>query len=259
MKIAGVVAAAALIAGSAAAVTPEESYELARKAQASRNWDAAFGHYEAALRAEPDSLRFGSEYRQAVIQFAKATHPKEGAPADYERVTKFFADLTAANPKAANSLLNYGFCFVDKIPASGSITQVLMANNALTHFSKSIEIKPTWIALYTRGNSYLFWPKIFGRAQLGVNDLEAAYKMQKDQPKKSYHVRVYVSLGDGYWKTDNIDKARAIWQEGLQLFPGTKALADRLARQGDELKEYIDDQLDPNKRVGTDLSELWGN
>ena len=124
-------------------------------------------------------------------------------------------------------------------------------------FTKSIEAKQTWIALYTRGNSYLFWPKIFGRAPLGVSDLEAAYKMQQGQPLKSFHVRVYISLGDGYWKVDNLEKAKAIWQEGAKRFPDSKPLKERLAREGEELKNYIDDQLDPNKRVDTDLREIW--
>src|SRR5258708_30955001 len=120
---------------------------------------------------------------------------------------------------ASPAYLNYGFAYVDKIPAAGSITQVIMANTALTQFTKSIELKPTWIALYTRGNSYLYWPRIFGRAQMGVNDLEKAYGMQKRDGKKSYYVRVYISLSDSYWKTDNIKKAKAIWKEGLEMFP----------------------------------------
>jgi len=176
---------------AALAATPEASYETAKRAWSSKDYPTAFDHFEAALTADPDSIRFGSDYRQAVIENAKKLHPKEGAPADFDRIQKFFETLTTAHPKATNAWLNYGFSFVDKIAASGSITQVLLANSALGHFTKSIETKPTWIALYTRGNSYLFWPKIFGRAQLGVNDLEAAYKMQQGQPLKSYHVRVY--------------------------------------------------------------------
>lgn len=202
--------------------------------------------FESALQKSPNDIRAGSEYRQAVIS-AKA----------YDRCIAFFEKLVASNPKASNAYLNYGFAYVDKIPDAGSITQVILANTALSHFSKSIEIEPSWIALYTRGNSYLYWPKIFGRAQLGVNDLEKAYQMQKTGGKKTYHVRVYVSLGDGYWKTDQLDKARAIWKEGLDKFPESDSLKDRLNRQGDELAKYIDDVLDPNKRVDTNLREIW--
>src|SRR5579872_1603914 len=70
--------------------------------------------FEAALAADPDNIRLGSEYRQAVIQ-AK----------EYERSLKFFEKLVADHPKSGNAYLNYGFAYVDKIPASGSITQVI--------------------------------------------------------------------------------------------------------------------------------------
>ena len=201
---------------------------------------------EASLTSDPDNLRYGSEYRQAVIQ-AK----------EYDRSLKFFEKLVAGHPTAANAYLNYGFAYVDKIPASGSITQVILANTALSHFTKSIEIKPSWIALYTRGNSYLYWPKIFGRAHLGVADLEQAMKIQKADKLRSYHVRSYISLGDGYWKMDDIGKAKTVWQEGQKLFPANAQLKSRLSKDGDDLKTYIDDVLDPNKRVDTDLHELW--
>jgi len=82
-------------------------------------------------------------------------------------------------------------------------------------------------------------------------------KIQKAGPKKPYYSRAWVSLGDGYWKTDDLDKARATWTEGLKEFPGCKPLEERLARQGDELKSLIEDALDPNKRVDTNLKDLW--
>ena len=201
---------------------------------------------ESTLAGDPDNLRFGSEYRQAVIQ-AK----------EYDRSLKFFEKLVTDHPKSANAYLNYGFAYVDKIPAAGSITQVILANTALGHFTKSIELGPSWIGYYTRGNSYLYWPKIFNRAHLGVADLEQAMKMQKADKLRSYHVRAYISLGDGHWKMDELDKAKAIWQEGQKLFPGNAQLKARLAKDGDELKTYIEDVLDPNKRVDTDLHELW--
>src|SRR5258708_12519717 len=99
---------------------------------------------ESALAADPDNIRYGSEYRQAVIQ-AK----------EYDRSLKFFEKLVADHPKGANAYLNYGFAYVDKIPAAGSIPQVILANTALSHFTKSIELKRTWIALYPPPHTYL--------------------------------------------------------------------------------------------------------
>ncbi len=238
---------ALFLAASAARADSSASHENALKALAAKDYTTALSEFETALTADPDSIQYGSEYRQAVIQ-ANA----------YDRCIKFFEKLVADNPKSSNAELNFGFAYVDKIPASGTITQVILANTALTHFTKALDLKPSWIGYYTRGNSYLFWPKIFGRTQLGVADLEQAMKLQKqDAGKKSYYVRVYVSLGDAFWKLDDLPKAREMWKEGLTLFPDNSQLKNRLSKDGDDLKNYIEDVLDPNKRVDTNLQEIW--
>lgn len=248
-----------VLAAGAAGPPAEDAYNEGIRELSARNWDKALDHLERALAAEPDNLRYGSEYRQAALLRAKSLHRPEGKPEDFDRPLKFFEQLTVTSPGAANAHLNYGFAYVDKIPAAGAITQVILANTALGSFTKSVETRPSWIGYYTRGVSYLFWPKIFGRAKFGVADLEAAVKMQKAGPKKTYHTRAWVALGDGYWKIDELEKARVTWQEGLKEFPGCKPLGDRLAKQGDELKALIDDALDPNKRVDTNLKDLWVN
>ena len=201
---------------------------------------------ESALTAAPDDLKAGNDYRMAVIKVKQ-----------YDRAIGFFKNLTAANPNAANAHLNYGFAYVDKIPDAGAITQVILANNALGEFTRSLELKPTWIGLYTRGNSYLFWPRIFNRTHLGVADLNEALKMQKSEPKRHYFVRVYIALGDGYWKMDDLIQASNTWRVGLAEFPNNEPLKARLSKQGDDLKTLIESGYDPAKRVDTSLEDLW--
>jgi tetratricopeptide (TPR) repeat protein len=201
---------------------------------------------EQALSAQPDDLRAGNDYRLAIMKAGK-----------YDRGLDFFKQLVAAHPSSANAHLNYGFQYVDKIPAAGAITQVILANNALTEFSKSLELKGSWIGYYTRGNSYLFWPRIFGRTILGIADLEEALKIQKSEPKRKYHVRVFIALGDGHFKMDDLKKANAVWKEGLEQFPDNQMLKSRLSLKPDEVKSLLDGVYDPNKRVDTNLQDLW--
>ena len=223
------------------------AYDDAMKAAAAGNHAAALPLFEAALAADPDDLKSANEYRKAVIRTK-----------EYDRAIAFFDKLTAQHPQAAYAWLNFGYAYVDKIPDAGSITQVILANNALTNFSKSIELKKTWIALFTRGNSYLYWPKIFGRAPLGLADLEQAVALSQKEPKqRSVYVRAWIALGDAYWKTEQPEKAKSAWREGLKTFPNNAELKARLARDGDDLEKYIYDQLDPNKRVDTNLAPLW--
>lgn len=237
----------ALVAGCAT-VTDGFSplYEEGLRAMAAGDYATAMDKLEAATAAEPDNLRYGTDYRQAVI-----------AAGEYDRCLKFFEQLVAENPQSPNAILNLGYAYVDKIPGMGSVTQVQLANSALTHFTTSLELRDTWLVRYTRGNSYVFWPAIFNRAPMGIEDLERALEIAKDEPKGAHHVRAWVALGDGYWRIKDLDRAREIWQEGLAMFPDNADLETRLAKEGEALDTYLIDFYDPNRRVVTDLKEIW--
>jgi len=207
---------------------------------------AALDQLEARVTADADDLPAANEYRLAIIK-AKA----------YDRALDCFKRLTAQHPDSANAHLNYGFAYVDKIPDAGAISQVILANSALTEFTRSLELHPSWVGYYTRGVSYLYWPKIFDRWRLGVADLEAALKLQRTDQPHAYHVRTFVALGDAYWLMDDPAKARAMWRAGLKAFPDSAALKQRLAAKPPDLKKLMNDTYDPARRVDTDLSELW--
>ena len=224
----------------------DADYQQGLKALAESKYPEAMHYLELAVESDPNNARYANDYRQAAIRGK-----------DFERSVNFFQQEVVKHPQSANLHLNFGFAYVDKIPVAGSITQVILANNALTEFTKAIELDPSWIGYYTRGESYLFWPKIFNRAPMGVADLEQAMKMQKTGPRRVYHVKAYVGLGDAYWKTDQLDKAKAVWQAGLKEFPDNADLKARLSHEGDELKSLIEAGFDPAKRVNTDMSELW--
>jgi tetratricopeptide (TPR) repeat protein len=204
---------------------------------------------ETALAAEPESLRLASEYRQAVI--------RAGA---YDRAIDFFGKLVARHPDGPNAWLNYGYAYVDKIPSAGAVSRVILANESLKRFTRAIELNQGWLALYTRGSSYLYWPKVFGKWPLAMADLEKAMDLVRKAPKRRVYARVYISLGDACWRTGQAERARAVWREGLALYPGEPLLEARLERDAagaKALDEYLYDQLDSNKRVNTDLSPIW--
>jgi len=237
-----------LFAFPMASFASDEDFRQGMKAVEANNYPEALHYLELAIAGDSENMRYASEYRQAAIRGK-----------EFERPLQFFQAEIAKHPNSSNLHLNYGFAYVDKIPVAGAITQVILADRALSEFTRALELQPTWIGYYTRGESYLFWPKIFNRAPMGVADLEKAMEMQKNGPHKSYHVKVYIALGDGYWKTDQLEKARSLWQAGLKDFPDNADLKGRLSRQGDALKDLIEAGFDPAKRVNTDLRDLWQN
>ncbi len=233
---------------SAASPAADSEFRQGMASLQSNDFASGLHLLELAIADDPDNTRYASEYRQAIIR-----------DKEFDRAIDFFGKQVAKDPTSANLHLNYGFAYVDKIPTAGSITQVILANTALGEFSKAVDLQPSWLAYYTRGAGYLFWPKIFNRAPLGVADLQKAVAMQQAGPTKPYYLRAYIALGDGYCKMERMDEARATWQEGLRQFPDSSQLKDRLALNGDQLTKLIENGFDPNKRVDTDLRDIWSN
>jgi tetratricopeptide (TPR) repeat protein len=241
------------------ALTPAESggpafstYRAGMDAFAAGDGARALDLLERALGEEPDSLRYGTDYRQVVIALGSEDE------AVYDRCLEFFQGLTADHPDAANAWLNLGFAYVDAIPVEGAITQVLLANTALKQFGKAIEIEDGWLARYSRGNALLFWPPLFGRVPAAIADLERALEIAENEPEMPYHARAWAALGDGHWRRGEPAAARQIWERGLQMFPGDPELARRAElTDPDELDTFLEDRFDTTKRVASHLREIF--
>ena len=225
---------------------PPLEVRAARAALAAGDHAKALDAYERAVRAAPDELRWSAEYRQAAI-----------AAEAYERPIELFGRLAEERPRSAAVWLNLGYAFVDKIPAAGAVTQVILADKALGHFSRAIELDPSWLALYTRGNSYVYWPAIFGRTAKGIADLERAIEREPAGERRPFHSHAWIALGDAHWRLDDLETARETWRRGLERFPGNAALRERLRREGKALDELLGEHYAIGKRVDTSLEELW--
>jgi len=224
-------------------------YQAAQEAAKAEQYEVALEKFEAALTVDPNHLVYGNAYRQTVVKINDSK--------TYDRCIAFFKQLVTDHPKAANAWMNYGYAYVDKIPIEGAITQVLLANTALGHFSTAVELEETWLSRYTRGNSYLYWPAIFGRTPQAIADLERAIKMAQETTQRSYHVRAYIALGEAYWRLSNPDKAHSIWREALQLFPDNEALKTRLELDAKGLNDFLTAHFEPSRRVDTNVSIIW--
>jgi len=256
------VAAAALALVSLAPVAASEAASLHQQglaAMAAGDWAKAVDVLEEATAAAPNDIVVGTDYRQAVIGAATA----EGGVVPYDRCIAFFEKLVADHPDAPNAFLNLGFANVDKIPAEGAITQVILADRALGYFGSALELEESWLGYYSRGHAYLFWPAIFSRYEDGIADLEkangisdAARKAGEDRP---YYARAWAALGDGYWRGDDLARSRQIWKQGLELYPDDPELRARDAlADAAELEAFLEEHYDTTQRVGTHLNEIFG-
>jgi hypothetical protein len=206
---------------------------------------AVLADFEARLQKDPNNLRLGADYRQTII-----------AGKQFDRAIKFFREIVRRNPKAQNACINYAFAYIDKIPDASGFSQPFLGRDAINTFSKALQLGPNWLAFYVRGLVYLYYKPFLRVTHLGVEDLERALDMQRREPQRSYHVHTYISLGDGYWKMNNLPRATAVWREGLEHFAGNTALQARLVAKGPDLQRLVSDTLDADIRIDTSLSEF---
>ena len=202
---------------------------------------------ERRVQSDPESLQVAAEYRQQVI-----------AAGAYDRAIALFERLSKRPGAGAHAFVNLALAYVDKVPVSGSIRQALLGRDAIRALSRSIALAPSELAFFVRGLINLYYDRaIFHRTEQGVADLEEARRLtvtaRADAP---YMPRILQTLGDGYFRLDQRDKARQMWRDGLALAPDNEPLRRRLAASDDGARSIIAHALNADVRVDTSLREL---
>jgi tetratricopeptide (TPR) repeat protein len=202
---------------------------------------------EARLAQDPASLRIAAEYRQLVIESGR-----------YDRSLKLFERLAKDPRGGANRYLNLALADVDKVPVSGSVRRALLGRDALDALTRAIAIEPSGLAYLIRGLVNLYFDQfVFHRSDKGVADLEAARTLTARQPQALYAPRILVALGDGYWRLNRHEDARALWQEGAASFPEVPGFRVRNEARDAQIPDIIERALDAGVRVDTTLRELF--
>ena len=205
---------------------------------------------ETQVSADPENLRAAADYRQAAIDAG-----------DYDRAIKFFDGLAKRPGAGPHVYLSLGLAYIDKIPAVGAFRRISLGNDATSALTHSIEREPSDLAYLIRGLVNLHFERgLFHRTPAGVADLENALRLattrSTDASRPRYLARIYVALGDGYWRLKNRDKARATWRDGAMKFPDDERLRLRLTSSDDAITGTIAHDLDAGVRVDTSLREL---
>ena len=209
--------------------------------------EAKLSAMERAIAAQPEDLRLCADYRQQVI-----------AVGQFDRSIRLLERLTGRPGAGPNAYLSLALAYVDKVPAASPFRRIFLGRDALNAASASIARRPSPVAYYVRGLLSLYLPEaLFHRLGAGVADLEYVRDVMIAQPLQAVHARVYVSLGDGYWKIHQLPKAISIWTDGLRKFPTNAELRGRLANTGVDLDRIVERSLDPARRVDTSLQDLF--
>ena len=179
---------------------------------------------ERALASDPENLVTAAEYRQLAI-----------AAAAFDRPIDFLERLAKRKTTGPNVHISLALAYVDKVPTSGDIRRLYLGRDAMRALTRSIERQPSPLAYYVRGVINLFYNNfIFHRAPIGIADLRQALTLVTPGTPPTLVERIWVALGDGYWRAQDRAKARETWKSALERFPQSAELKRRAAANDDE-------------------------
>lgn len=212
-------------------------------AQAGRADLVKLAEFEQAVAANPENLRVAADYRQLAI-----------ASSQFDRAIDTLERLSKRKGRGPNILISHALACVDKVPVAGDIRRLYLGRDAMDSLTKSIEIKPSVLAYYVRGVVNLYYNNfIFKRIPRGIGDLNRALTLVTPDTPALLLARVYVSLGDGYWRLEDPTKARDAWARGAEQFPDDPTLKRRRAPDERNVADQVFSALYAGTRVDTSL------
>jgi len=96
-------------------------------------------------------------------------------------------------------------------------------------YDAAIALDPNhWQARFGRAFGLSMAPEFLGRRPEAIRQFEELKAIQSRTAPEPHHASVYFRLGTLYKDAGNVEKARAIWVDGLQLFPDNDELRGTL-------------------------------
>jgi tetratricopeptide (TPR) repeat protein len=216
--------------------------------------DRGLAYLRVATEAAPGDLRYGNGYRLALR-----------GQKHYDQEVQFFAaQLKQYNTTAAR--INLALSYVDQMrscppPPDGLVCQAQFSSRSTSQLDTILTAQPyNVIARYSRGLNHLYWPSLMGHLSRAQQDLSYAVALARPLSaiSNSFTGDAYTALGDVFAKDNQVDAARNVWLNGLQVVPDSSLLKGRLAIAKEKLAEEESGSLRGlGVYVETDMSLFW--
>ncbi len=209
---------------------------------------------EEGLRASLDRYGPPRKYRYLCGKYGR-----------HDRAIEFFRTIVDENPTHARAKIELALAYVDKIPTCGGLAAIVskgtLARRSLDQLEDVIELEgSSWVVHYCLGMNHLYWPRALRHSDDSIASISVCVALQEesgDPAGHPYYERSYLILGDAYTKAREYAKARAAWRRGLELFPNSNQLRERLEDRSDsELLEFVESRRTLEDPIDTDLSFL---
>lgn len=183
----------------------------------------------------------------------------------HDRAIGFFRGIVDKHPTDSRAKIELALAYVDKIQTRQAQVAVIgratLAQRSLDQLEdvKALE-GGSWVIHYCLAMNHLYWPRALKHSDDSIAEIKECIALQEksgDPAGQPYYERSYLILGDALTKGEEYEKARAAWRRGLQHFPDSRLLRERLEDRSDtELLEFIEARRSLRQAVDTDLSFL---
>lgn len=184
----------------------------------------------AARKAEADSLL--AEIREgripdggtfALFQKARDLGVLDGALAEMEK-------FVASHQDDADAMVDLGAAYVVKLmTVPDGMERGAWSMKALAQCENALKIQPEhWEAQYMKGMNLSQWPAFLGRQPDAIRTFEKLIEQQERSPSDPRYAQTYYQLGNTYRAGGNPEKARKVFQRGLELFPEDRQLKEQI-------------------------------
>ena len=216
--------------------------------------DRLLSELENELRNRPPGYALECLYRARCVAYGR-----------HDRPIKFFRQLLKERPGDVKARIQLGCACVDKIPTCGGLATIVckgsLARQSLDQLDAVIAGDPSsWVAYYCRAMNHLHWPRALQHSNYAVADFKRCIELQElgsEARARPYHVRAHIGIGDAYVKARQYDQARRAWRKGLEIFPQSAELENRLAIDDNvSLLQHVEAQRSLERAIDTDLSFL---
>jgi hypothetical protein len=145
------------------------------------------------------------------------------------------------------------------------VCQAQLSNRSIDELNIVLTAQPyNIIARYARGLNHLYWPSLMGHLPRAQVDLQYAVALTKPLGLlgfgRAFIPQAYTALGDVFAKDGQVEPARNVWLNGLQVAPNAHLLESRLAIPQNQL---VDDENGSLRGLGipvdTDMAVFWQN
>jgi tetratricopeptide (TPR) repeat protein len=211
-------------------------------------------YLQAAAQSDPDNLRYANDYRLALRTQKR-----------FDDEANFFANLLKTHNTVPVQIA-MALSYVDQMrscppPPDGLVCQAQFSSRSISQLDGVLTAQPyNIVARYARGLNHLYWPRLMQHLPRAAQDLSYSVALTGTLNQISNHFtdNAYTALGDAFAKDGQIDAARNVWLNGLQIVHGSSLLQSRLAIAKDQL---VDEESASLRGLGvyveTDLSLFW--